>query len=290
MGFRWVAAFGIALLAGTAWAEEAVVLKTQKDKVSYGIGMSIGKNLKRDAVDVDADLVSKGMRDAFSGEKTLMSEEEYHAAMTALQKDLMEKQAEAIQKLAEKNKKEGEAFLAENGKKEGVVTLPSGLQYKAIRSGKGKTPALADTVETHYRGTLIDGTEFDSSYKRGQTVTFPLYVAVDLLKRTPVIEVLGGFFAPVMGLFGLPGEAAFAFIAAFLLNLYAAIAILVPLHLDAFQVTQCGLMMGVAHNLVVEGGVLKSTGARGGFLTLCRFCLSAASGLAFHIVHRMASG
>ncbi|OGP76740.1 MAG: hypothetical protein A2Z13_06915 [Deltaproteobacteria bacterium RBG_16_64_85] len=174
MGFRWVAAFGIALLAGTAWAEEAVVLKTQKDKVSYGIGMSIGKNLKRDAVDVDADLVSKGMRDAFSGEKTLMSEEEYHAAMTALQKDLMEKQAEAIQKLAEKNKKEGEAFLAENGKKEGVVTLPSGLQYKAIRSGKGKTPALADTVETHYRGTLIDGTEFDSSYKRGQTVTFPV--------------------------------------------------------------------------------------------------------------------
>ncbi len=174
MGFRWVAAFGIALLAGTAWAEEAVVLKTQKDKVSYGIGMNIGKNLKRDAVDVDADLVSKGLRDAFSGEKTLMSDEEYHAAMTALQKDLMDKQAEASKQLAEKNKKEGEAFLAGNGKKEGVVTLPSGLQYKAIRSGKGKTPALTDTVETNYRGTLIDGTEFDSSYKRGQTVTFPV--------------------------------------------------------------------------------------------------------------------
>jgi len=174
MGFRWVAAFGIVLLAGTAWAEETVVLKTQKDKVSYGIGMNIGKNLKRDAIDVDADLVSKGLRDAFSGEKTLMSDEEYHAAMTALQKDLMDKQAETAKKLAEKNKKEGEAFLAENGKKEGVVTLPSGLQYKAIQSGKGKTPALTDTVETHYRGTLIDGTEFDSSYKRGQTVTFPV--------------------------------------------------------------------------------------------------------------------
>src|SRR4030067_1117847 len=117
MGFRWVAAFGIALLAGTAWAEEAVLLKTQKDKVSYGIGMSIGKNLKRDA----------GVADA---------------------------------------------GLAENGKKEGLVSLPAGLQYMAIRSGKGKTPALADTVETHYRGTLIDGTEFDSSYKRGQTGTF----------------------------------------------------------------------------------------------------------------------
>lgn len=120
-------------------------------------------------------------------------------------------------------------------------------------------------------------------------ITLPLYVAVDLLKRTPVIDVLGGIFAPAMGLFGLPGAAAFAFIAAFLLNLYAAIAILVPLHLDAFQVTQCGLMMGIAHNLVVEGGVLRSTGARGGFLTLCRIGISAAAGLALHAVHRLAA-
>lgn len=119
-------------------------------------------------------------------------------------------------------------------------------------------------------------------------ITIPLYVAVDLLKRTAVIEVLGGVFSPLMGLFGLPGEAAFAFIAAFLLNLYAAIAILVPLHLDAFQMTQCGLMMGIAHNLVVEGGVLRSTSARGGILTFCRICISAATGLAFHAVHGMA--
>ncbi|HSL92057.1 MAG TPA: hypothetical protein VK863_05355 [Candidatus Limnocylindrales bacterium] len=113
---------------------------------------------------------------------------------------------------------------------------------------------------------------------------------MDLLKRTPVIGILGSLFAPMMGLFGLPGEAAFAFIAAFLLNLYAAIAILVPLHLDAFQVTQCGLMMGIAHNLVVEGGVLRCTGARGGFLTLCRLCISAASGLALHAAHWMVPG
>jgi FKBP-type peptidyl-prolyl cis-trans isomerase FklB len=103
-----------------------------------------------------------------------MTEEEYKATMTALQKEMMEKQADAARKLAEKNKKEGEAFLAENGKKEGVVTLPSGLQYKVIQSGKGKTPKSTDTVETNYRGTLIDGTEFDSSYKRGQTATFPV--------------------------------------------------------------------------------------------------------------------
>lgn len=174
MGFRWMAGIGIVLLAGAAWAEEAAVLKTQKDKVSYGIGMNIGKSLKKDAIDVDADMLVKGLRDSLSGGKTLMSDEEYRATLTDLQKEMMEKQAEASKALAEKNKKEGEAFLAENGKKEGVVTLPSGLQYKVIKSGTGKTPKLADTVETHYRGTLIDGTEFDSSIKRGQTATFPV--------------------------------------------------------------------------------------------------------------------
>jgi hypothetical protein len=121
-------------------------------------------------------------------------------------------------------------------------------------------------------------------------ITVPLYIAVDLLKRTPVIDALGGLFAPAMGIFGLPGEAAFAFVAAFLLNLYAAIAILVPLGLDPFQMTQCGLMMGIAHNLVVEGGVLRTTGARGGLLTLCRVGISMAAGLALHAVHRMAAG
>ncbi len=174
MSFRWIAVVGIVFLAGAAWAEEAAVLKTQKDKVSYGIGMNIGKSLKKDAIDVDADLLVKGLKDSLSGEKTLLSEEEYHATLTALQKEMMEKQAEAAKALAEKNKKEGEAFLAENGKKESVVTMPSGLQYKVIKSGTGKTPKPGDTVETHYRGTLIDGTEFDSSYKRGQTATFPV--------------------------------------------------------------------------------------------------------------------
>jgi FKBP-type peptidyl-prolyl cis-trans isomerase len=169
-----MAGIGIVLLAGAAWAEEAAVLKTQKDKVSYGIGMNIGKNLKKDAIDVDADMLVKGLRDSLSGEKTLMSDEEYRATLTAFQKEMMEKQAEASKAVAEKNKKEGEAFLADNGKKEGVLTLPSGLQYKVIKSGTGKTPKLTDTVETHYRGTLIDGTEFDSSVKRGQTATFPV--------------------------------------------------------------------------------------------------------------------
>ena len=110
-------------------------------------------------------------------------------------------------------------------------------------------------------------------------VSIPLYVGVTLLKGTPVLDLLGRAFSPVMGLFGLPGEAAFAFVAAFLLNLYAAIAVIVPLHLTPFQVTQCGLMMGIAHNLVVEGGVLSTTGARGWVLTLCRVAIACAAGL-----------
>lgn len=116
-------------------------------------------------------------------------------------------------------------------------------------------------------------------------ITFPLYVAVDLLKGTEAIRALGEFFSPAMGLFGLPGEAAFAFVAAFLLNLYAAIAILVPLGLTPFQVTQCGLMMGIAHNLLVEGGVLRSTGTQAGVLTLFRVVAAASAGLLLHALH-----
>jgi hypothetical protein len=115
----------------------------------------------------------------------------------------------------------------------------------------------------------------------------PLYVLVDLLKGSGAVDYLGALFAPLMRLFGLPGEAAFAFVAGLLLNLYAAIAVLAPLQLSPWQVTQCGLMLGIAHNLVVEGGVLGSTGARGGVLTLCRLLLAAAAGLAMEAGHRL---
>lgn len=121
-------------------------------------------------------------------------------------------------------------------------------------------------------------------------VMLPLYVAMDLLKGTPAIETLGAAFAPAMGPFGLPGQVALAFIAGFLLNLYAAIAIIVPLHLTPWQVTQCGLMMGIAHNLVVEGAVLKSTGVRGGLLTVARIVIAAAAGLAFSGARLLAGG
>jgi len=110
-------------------------------------------------------------------------------------------------------------------------------------------------------------------------VSVPLYVAVTLLKGTFVLDFLGRVFSPWMGIFGLPGEAAFAFVAAFLLNVYAGIAVIVPLNLDSFQVTQCGLMMGIAHDLVVEGGVLSTTGTRGWVLSLCRLAIAVAAGL-----------
>ena len=131
-------------------------------------------------------------------------------------------------------------------------------------------------VPTRIRTGLSAG--FETSLKIIK-VSVPLYVAVTLLKGTPLLDLLGNVFAPVMGIFGLPGEAAFAFVAAFLLNLYAAIAVIAPLHLTPFQVTQCGLMMGIAHNLVVEGGVLSTTGARGGVLTACRLVIACAAGL-----------
>ncbi|MGZ9197206.1 MAG: FKBP-type peptidyl-prolyl cis-trans isomerase [Candidatus Deferrimicrobiaceae bacterium] len=159
-------------LSGTAFSADAPGLKSDKEKLSYSIGMDIGGNLKRQSVEVDPDLVAKGLKDSYVGGTTILTEDEARKSITDFQKTLMAKQAETMKKLAEKNKADGEAFLAGNGKKEGVKTLPSGLQYKEIAPGKGKSPKPTDTVTTHYKGTLIDGTEFDSSYKRGQPATF----------------------------------------------------------------------------------------------------------------------
>jgi len=165
---------GVVLLVSQANAEEKKALQTAKEKQSYSIGADIGSKLKSQSIDIDTDLFSQGLKDAFSGGKLLLTEQEMKDTLTALQKELMEKQAERNKQLGEKNKKEGEAFLSENKKKEGVKTLPSGLQYKVIKEGTGKTPKAEDTVVTNYRGTLIDGTEFDSSLKRGQPATFPV--------------------------------------------------------------------------------------------------------------------
>ena len=174
MKLQVMAALGFLFLAFQASGEENLVLRNQKDKVSYIIGMEIGKNFKKQSVDVDPDILTRGIKDAISGGKSLLTEQEIQETMAAFQKEMTAKQEELNKKLGEKNKREGEAFLAENKKKQDVKTLPSGLQYKVIKAGTGKKPKINDTVTTHYRGTLIDGTEFDSSYRRGQPVSFPV--------------------------------------------------------------------------------------------------------------------
>ena len=169
-----IAALGIMLLSGHVYAEEKMVLKDQKDKVSYSMGINIGNNLERQSIDVNPDALMQGIKDALSGGDTLMTEQEVNETMMNFQKEMAAKRVERLKELGEKNKKEGEAFLSENKKKEGVTTLPSGLQYKVIKEGTGNTPKLTDTVTVNYRGTLIDGSEFDSSYRRGKPATFPV--------------------------------------------------------------------------------------------------------------------
>jgi FKBP-type peptidyl-prolyl cis-trans isomerase len=160
--------------SSTAGSSNASPFTTQKDKVSYAIGMNIGNNLHRQSLDVDPKLLQKGLEDAMSGGKTLLSEDEARATLTQLQSEMREKQQAKMQQAGEANKKEGDAFLAANKTKEGVVALPSGLQYKILTPGTGPKPAASDSVVCNYRGTLIDGKEFDSSYKRGQPATFPV--------------------------------------------------------------------------------------------------------------------
>ena len=163
MTLKWMAVLTIMFLAPQVSAEETPVLKTLKEKVSYGLGVDIGKNFKRQGIEADVDFVIKGLKDGLSGEKLLMSEEDLRIIMGAFQHELNKKQMQAKMIAAEDNSKKGEAFLADNKTKEGVVTLPSGLQYKVLKAGDGKKPAEADTVECNYRGTLINGTLLDSS-------------------------------------------------------------------------------------------------------------------------------
>jgi FKBP-type peptidyl-prolyl cis-trans isomerase FklB len=155
-------------------AQKKPTLTTEKDKVSYIIGTEIAKNLKKQGIDIDPEFLFKGLKDAFTDQKLALSDSEIQQVMMAFQQEMMAKQSKKAGELAEKNQKEGEAFLAANKKKDSVITLPSGLQYKVIAEGTGKMPTLNDTVTTNYRGTLIDGTEFDNSYKRGEPATFPV--------------------------------------------------------------------------------------------------------------------
>jgi FKBP-type peptidyl-prolyl cis-trans isomerase FklB len=162
------------VLPALASAQDAPALKTEKDKLSYAMGLDLGTQLKSRSVDIDPDVFARALKDALSGAKTLMTDAEAKAVITELQKAMLVKQAAEAKAAGEKNMKEGDAFMAANKTKEGVVTLASGVQYKVLSPGTGKQPTLEDTVVCQYRGTLIDGKEFDSSYKRGQPATFPV--------------------------------------------------------------------------------------------------------------------
>ncbi|MGH8092767.1 MAG: FKBP-type peptidyl-prolyl cis-trans isomerase, partial [Chthoniobacterales bacterium] len=158
--------------APAAKSSTAPGLTTQKEKDSYALGMNIGRGLSKQPADLDAAAVARGLKDAMSGGKTQLTDEEAAADLAQL-KDQVQKATEAkMQELGAENQKAGATFLAENKTKEGVMTLPSGLQYKILTAGTGPKPTAADTVVCQYKGTLLDGTEFDSSYKRGQPATF----------------------------------------------------------------------------------------------------------------------
>jgi FKBP-type peptidyl-prolyl cis-trans isomerase FklB len=150
----------------------ALTLSTEKDKVSYALGMNLGRNLRKDSLEIDTDILVKGVRDGLAGDKLLLTDAEAQAVLTQLQNNVRKIEQERAQAAGETNKKQGQEFLAANKSKEGVVALPSGLQYKILQQGTGPKPTPADTVVCNYRGTLIDNTEFDSSFKRGQPATF----------------------------------------------------------------------------------------------------------------------
>ena len=150
-------------------AQQAAPLKTEKDKLSYAMGMDLAGQLRTNSVDIDPALFAKGMQDMFAG-KTLLTDAEAKTAIAALQTAQIAKRTSQLQA----NKKEGEAFLAANKTKPGVVTLPSGVQYRVITAGTGPKATLEQTVVCHYRGTFIDGKEFDNSFRRGQPATFPV--------------------------------------------------------------------------------------------------------------------
>jgi FKBP-type peptidyl-prolyl cis-trans isomerase FklB len=175
MYFRLVvASLVIGLLGCQGAKDKKLTLETQKQKVSYSIGMDIGNNFKQSEIDIDLNALLQGVKDALSDSTPMLTEQQREEAMRQFQQEMVAKRNEKARKAGEENKLEGETFLAENAKKEGVITLPSGLQYKILKQGDGKKPKLTDQVTTNYRGTLIDGTEFDSSYKRGEPTSFPV--------------------------------------------------------------------------------------------------------------------
>ncbi len=149
-------------------------LETLEQKASYSFGVDVANRLKQQGVELDVNALNRGIADAYNGSEIALSDEEQLQAKTSFQAQLRDQLVKQQAAAAESNMAAGKAFLEENAKKPGVITTASGLQYKILASGDGKQPKDTDTVTTHYKGTLIDGREFDSSYKRDQPASFPV--------------------------------------------------------------------------------------------------------------------
>jgi FKBP-type peptidyl-prolyl cis-trans isomerase FklB len=171
---RLIICLGAVCIASIGLAQDKAQLKDQKDKASYSIGYDIGETFKKQNVELNPDTLFSGLKDALAGKEAALTKEDREKTLQAFQKEMMEKQIAASKEAATKNAAEGEKFLTENKKKDGVKTTTSGLQYKVLKEGSGASPKETDTVVTNYKGTLIDGTEFDSSYKRNEPASFPV--------------------------------------------------------------------------------------------------------------------
>ena len=161
-------------LTSTGFAQGTTELKSENDKVSYSIGLDIGSTFKKQKMDINLEILTAGMKDGVSGKTPLLNEAQVKETMAAFSKSMVEKQAAEAKEASAKNAAAGEKFLAENKTKEGVKTTASGLQYKVMKDGTGASPKETDMVVVNYKGTLINGTEFDSSYKRNEPATFPV--------------------------------------------------------------------------------------------------------------------
>ncbi|MDF1646309.1 MAG: FKBP-type peptidyl-prolyl cis-trans isomerase [Legionellaceae bacterium] len=176
MKMKWIAGAVVVAMSAPLFAADttAPALATTEDKVSYSIGSDLGKNLKRQGITINPKVFAKGMEDGMNGGKLLMSEEEMKKVLSDFEKEMMNKRASEFNQQAEDNKVKGEAFLKENKSKAGVVSLPSGLQYKILKTGTGVKPTKEDMVTVEYTGRLLNGEVFDSTEKAGKPVSFKL--------------------------------------------------------------------------------------------------------------------
>lgn len=163
---------GMTIPCVAAVADAKMELKTENDKVNYSVGYQIGGDFKRQGIDINSPALVKGIQDALKNAKPVMSEQEMRTTLINLKKKIVVKEQKKKKRLSEQYRSEGKAFLANNAKKDGIRILPSGLQYRILKQGSGKTPTADDSVTVHYRGTLVDGREFDSSLRKKKPVTF----------------------------------------------------------------------------------------------------------------------